>query len=72
MGVDTVTALQGETISHIAYRVYGSSRGRVEAILAHNPGLSRLPAMLPMGTVIRLPEKQEMQAPVLPALNLWD
>lgn len=71
MNADTVMARQGETVSHIAYRVYGSSRGHVEKILALNHGLCELPALLPMGTLIRLPAQQR-QAEKLPSINLWD
>ena len=69
---NTVTARQGDTISSIAYRVGGNSRGMVEQILALNPGLCRLPALLPMGTVIKMPAPKKQAAPVLPAVNLWD
>ena len=72
MDANIVLARQGETISHIAHRVYGSSRGMVEQILALNPGLCRLPALLPMGTVIKMPAPKKQAAPVLPAVNLWD
>ncbi len=72
MDANIVLARQGETISHIAHRVYGSSRGMVEPILALNPGLCTLPAMLPMGTPVRLPAQERQAAPVLPSINLWD
>lgn len=73
MDANTVIARQGETISHIAYRVYGRSRGMVEAILTLNPGLCEQPALLPMGTVLRLPAQPQTQAvEALPVINLWD
>ena len=72
MSANTVTARQGDTISSIAYRVGGNSRGMVEQILALNPGLCTLPAMLPMGTPVRLPAQERQAAPVLPSINLWD
>ena len=72
MSANTVTARQGDTISSIAWRIYGSSHGMVEQILALNPGLSRQSALLPMGTIIKLPAPQKQAAPVLPAVNLWD
>lgn len=37
----------------------------VEQILALNPGLCRLPALLPMGTVIKMPAPKKQAAPVL-------
>ena len=73
MDANIVLVHQGETISHIAYRIYGSSRGAVEQILALNPGLCTLPALLPMGTPVRLPaQERHSAAPVLPSINLWD
>ena len=72
MSANTVTARQGDTISSIAYRVGGNSRGMVEQILALNPGLCELPALLPMGTPVRLPAQERPAAPVLPSINLWD
>ncbi len=72
-GPDTIIAHQGETISHIAYRVYGSSKGRVEEILALNPKLCDLPAQLPMGTIVKLPaQKSGDQIAILPTINLTD
>ena len=72
MSANTVTARQGDTISSIAYRVGGNSRSMVEPILALNAGLCRLPVLLPMGTVIKMPAPKKQAAPVLPAVNLWD
>lgn len=71
MSANTATSRQGETISNIAYRIYGSSRGRVEEILEMNPGLCALPAILPVGTVIKLPAEQQ-QTEKIQTVNLWD
>ena len=72
--INIATAHQGETISHIAYRMYGTSRGYVEDILALNPALCELPAMLPMGTQVKLPAKtaSSTKAAAIPSINLWD
>lgn len=68
---DTVTSSAGDTLSAIAWRYYGTSRGQVERILAANPGLSAQPAVLPAGINIRLPAPQE-ETPIIRTLNLWD
>ena len=68
---DTVLSRQGDTVSSIAYEVYGSSRGQVERILALNPALCRQPAELPAGIVIKLP-RPESRVKTVETLNLWD
>ncbi len=70
---DTVISTEGDTISAIAYRLYGSSRQRVEEILERNPGLCRYPAQLPAGIAISLPIQQNNNEPaVIKTVNLWD
>ncbi|WP_049259501.1 tail protein X [Eikenella corrodens] len=70
---DTVISTEGDTISAIAYRLYGSSRHRVEEILERNPGLCRYPAPLPAGIAISLPIQQNNNEPaVIKTVNLWD
>lgn len=43
-------ALQGDTLDAICVRYYGRTEGVVEAVLAANPGLAELGAVLPHGT----------------------
>lgn len=70
---DTVISTEGDTVSAIAYRLYGSSRHRVEEILERNPGLCRHPALLPAGIAISLPTDQNYNEPaVIKTVNLWD
>lgn len=69
---DTVISAQGDTVSAIAYRLYGSSRGRVEAILERNPELCRHPAVLPAGIAITLPLDRTEPVKTVPTVNLWD
>ena len=69
--VNTVIALQNETISHIAYRVYGASHGYVEKILALNPRLCDQSSMLSAGTVVCLPAEVP-ESTLMKFINLWD
>lgn len=70
---DTVISKEGDTVSAIAYRLYGSSRNRVEGIFERNPGLCRQPAQLPAGLAISLPTDQTINEPaVIKTVNLWD
>ena len=69
---DTVISAEGDTVSAIAYRIYGSSRGRVEEILERNPALCRQPAVLPAGITIILPLNQTEPVKTVTTVNLWD
>jgi phage tail protein X len=57
-------------VDRICQRVYGRTAGVTEQVLVANPGLADLGPILPMGTLITLPE----QAPQAesPMLQLWD
>ncbi|WP_420864440.1 tail protein X [Zooshikella ganghwensis] len=61
---------QGQTLDEIAWRYYGHTDTVVENILEANPGLAKLPTILPSGTIINLPDipKQSMK----PQVKLWD
>lgn len=62
---------QNEMIDVICRRVYGEESGFVEKVLDANPGLADLPAPLPMGTRILLPDfPRESKSVKLVAL--WD
>lgn len=65
-----VYAMQGDTIDALCARHYGRTEGVVEAVLAANPGLAELGAVLPHGTVVELPDVQT--APVAETVNLWE
>ncbi len=66
----TTTSLQGEVLDQVCRRIYGSEAGRVEAVLAINPGLASMPRRLPIGVVINLPEIEAV-APQDPVVQLW-
>ena len=65
-----VTALQGDSVDSLCYRHLGSSAA-VEATLEANPGLAALGAILPMGTVVTLPEIVSESA-TQNIIQLWD
>lgn len=62
--------MQNETIDALAYRVFGRTTGIVEIIYNNNPMLSELPAILPMGTAVNVPE--DAPEPQKKLINLWD
>lgn len=65
-----VIAQQGDSVDSLCYRHLGDSRA-VEATLELNPGLAALGAILPMGTVVTLPEITQ-SAPTKNPIQLWD
>ncbi|EPA9971596.1 tail protein X [Escherichia coli] len=54
----------------ISAQDYGRTEGVVETVLAANPGLAELGAVLPHGTAVELPDVQT--APVAETVNLWE
>ena len=65
-----VTALQGDSVDSLCYRHLGTSDA-VEATLEANPGLAALGAILPMGTVVALPDAVQ-STPTKTLIQLWD
>lgn len=61
---------QGETVDALCWRHYGRTRGVVEAVLQANPGLARLGLVLPIGTLVTMPDAPA-PAPKQ-TINLWD
>ncbi|PIE13846.1 MAG: phage tail protein [Rhodobacterales bacterium] len=53
---DTYRTIEGDTIDAIAYRHYGRHQGTTEAIMDANPGLAALPLILPVDTLLTLPD----------------
>ena len=68
---DRYITKQGDTLSNIAYRHYGSSIGQVERILEANPQLCRHPALLAAGIEITLPPMPKRVTHVQ-TVNLWN
>lgn len=65
-----VYTMQNETIDALAYRIFGRTAGIVEIIYTNNPMLCELPAILPMGTAVNVPEN--VSEPQKKLINLWD
>lgn len=65
-----IRALQGDTLDALCARYYGRTQGVFEAVLAANPGLAELGAVLPHGTAVELPEVES--SPVKETVSLWD
>ncbi len=65
-----VRAQQYDTVDSLCWRHYGRTQGVTERVLAANPGLADVGAILPQGTEIELPEITP--AAVTPVIQLWD
>lgn len=63
-------AQQGETLDLIINRHYGYTAGITEQVLTLNPRLAELGPILPMGTIITLPDAPTQAA--APLIQLWD
>lgn len=68
----TATALAGETIDAICWRVLGRTQGVTEQVLELNPGLAALGPKLPAGTKVTLPDLADIAPAVLETVKLWD
>ncbi|WP_164276429.1 tail protein X [Stenotrophomonas sp. B1-1] len=69
-----VMALQGDTLDALCHRHLGTTAGMVEKALALNYGISLHGPILPLGTVMELPEvpTPSAGAVVRPLVQLWD
>ena len=65
------TTRQGETVDLACWRVYGRTAQVTEAVLAANPGLADKGLILPLGTVITMPEIAK-PATQRALVSLWD
>ena len=61
----------GETVDLACLQTYGRTRDVTEAALAANPGLAGLGPVLPVGTVIVMPDLAE-DTPQRYLVSLWD
>jgi len=70
--MDTVRAIEGDTLDALIWRARGLGPADLPAVLAANPGLAALGPVLPKGTPVRLPDTPTPAATVRDTLNLWD
>lgn len=65
-----VISRQGDSIDSLCWRHYGRTQGMVEQVLLANQDLSYLEPILPIGTLIELPEA--VPQPQQQMIQLWD
>lgn len=66
------TALDGETIDEICWRMLGRTRDVTEQVLGLNPGLAAIGPRLPAGTKVALPDLTDLAPAVRDTVQLWD
>lgn len=68
----TATALDGETVDEVCWRVLGKTAGVTEQVLDLNPGLAALGPCLPGGTSVTLPDPASATTVTIDLDQLWD
>lgn len=63
---------QGESVDALCWRVYRRTEGTVEMVLAANPGLAALGAVLPENTFVVCPPLEVAPPATDTTLKLWD
>lgn len=66
-----VIARQGDTVDALCWRYYGRTDGTVEAVLEANAGLADYGVVIPMGTVVFLPDIATVES-TAPLVQLFD
>lgn len=64
------TTKEGDILDELVYRIYGKTSGYFEKVLFSNPGLSRLPDILPSGITIFFPDLNITKKDDV--ISLWD
>ena len=67
-----VRANQGETLDALCWRVLGRTASVTETALAANPGLADLGPVLPLGTIVSLPDDVQAAQIQTDIVQLWN
>lgn len=68
-----VRAEQGDTVDALCWRHLGATAGLTEQVYELNPGLAALGAVLPMGTLVTLPDQVQAASNTdTTIIQLWD
>lgn len=66
-----VRSRQGDTVDAICYRTYGRTAGVTEQVLKANTGLADRGPVLPIGTLVHLPDSNAATHSQPPLIQLW-
>jgi phage tail protein X len=61
---------QGDMLDAVCHAYYKGRSGATEAVLDANPGLAKLGPVLPLGTLIELPDLAPVES--VATVSLWD
>lgn len=70
--MDKLRSLQGDTFDALLWRERSLGPADWPAVLDLNPGLAALGPILPLGTVVIVPEIVTPTTPTLSLVQLWD
>ena len=69
---DVITARQDDTLDGLIWRERGLGIADAPAVLAANPGVAALGAILPPGTKVTIPAATAPAVAVRDVVQLWD
>lgn len=64
----TIRTSEKDRLDTLCYRYYGRLNGTVEAVIAANPGLAKMPQPFASGIIITLPD---LPVQVAKPIKLW-
>ena len=67
-----ITAQEGDTLDLICWRTFGKTAGVVEQALLENPSSGALGPVLPIGTIVVLPDIAPETSDKRVTVPLWD
>ena len=71
MALDQLRSRQGDTIDALMWRERGLGPADLDTVLALNPGVAGIGAVLPLGTLITVPDSAPTLA-MIETVQLWD
>lgn len=69
---DVIHARQGDTLDQLLHRDRGLAPEALGTVLAANPGLAALGAVLPTGTAVSIPDTARTATVERRLVNFWD
>lgn len=72
MADDLLISRQGDTLDELLWRERSLGAADIAGVLASNPGIADLGAVLPIGTTVTVPASTAPTQTVLPLIQLWD
>lgn len=71
MAIEQLRSKQGDTLDGLIWRERGLGPADFDRVFALNPGIAAIGTVLPLGTLITVPDAAPAPA-LLETVNLWD